>query len=154
MIITQMIDERDVLIIDTFRENARTPHTEIAAIVGVGESTIRNRVRALEEEGVIKQYTVVTDPAKLGYNSVSLVGIDAEPSYLLDIALRLSKFPEVKFVATSAGDHTIMTEVWLADGGSSGHSSLRRSGSWTVCRGCLRLSLWITGRCAAGVCCP
>jgi Lrp/AsnC family transcriptional regulator for asnA, asnC and gidA len=75
-------------------------------------------VRLLEEEGVIKQYTVVTDPAKLGYNSVALVGIDVEPSHLLDVALRLSEFPEVKFVATSAGDHTIMTEVWLKDCGA------------------------------------
>ncbi|RLG25325.1 transcriptional regulator [Methanosarcinales archaeon] len=111
-----MIDERDMKIIDILRENARTPHTEIAARLGVGESTIRNRVRALEESGVIKQYTVVTDPAKLGYNSVALVGIDVDPSQLLDVALRLSEFPQVKFVATSSGDHMIMTEVWLADG--------------------------------------
>ncbi|MEA1906172.1 MAG: Lrp/AsnC family transcriptional regulator [Euryarchaeota archaeon] len=113
-----MIDERDMLIIGMLRENARTPHTEIAARLGVGESTIRNRVRTLEEEGIIMQYTVVTDPAKLGYNSVALVGIDVEPSHLLDVALYLSEFPEVKFVATSAGDHMIMTEVWLADGGA------------------------------------
>jgi len=87
-------------------------HTpKIAARLGVGESTIRNRVRALEEEGVIKQYTVVTDPAKLGCNSVALVGIDVDPSHLLDVALYLSEFSEVKFVATSAGDHMIMTEV-------------------------------------------
>ncbi|MEA1945123.1 MAG: Lrp/AsnC family transcriptional regulator [Euryarchaeota archaeon] len=111
-----MIDERDMKIIDILRENARTPHTEIAARLGVGESTIRNRVRALEEAGVIKQYTVVTDPAKLGYNSVALVGIDVEPTHLLDVAMRMSEFPEVKFVATSSGDHMIMTEVWLADG--------------------------------------
>ncbi|RZN39761.1 MAG: Lrp/AsnC family transcriptional regulator [Methanosarcinales archaeon] len=113
-----MIDERDMLIINMLRENARTPHTEIAARLGVGESTIRNRVRSLEEDGIIMQYTVVTDPAKLGYNSVALVGIDVEPSHLLDVALRLSEFSEVKFVATSAGDHMIMTEVWLADGGA------------------------------------
>ena len=113
-----MIDERDMLIINMLRENARTPHTEIAARLGVGESTIRNRVRTLEDEGIIMQYTVVTDPAKLGYNSVALVGIDVEPTHLLDVALRLSEFPEVKFVATSAGDHMIMTEVWLTDGGA------------------------------------
>ncbi|MCD6208421.1 MAG: Lrp/AsnC family transcriptional regulator [Methanosarcinales archaeon] len=113
-----MIDERDMKIIDMLRENARTPHTEIAARLGVGESTIRNRVRALEEDGVIKQYTVITDPAKLGYNSVALVGIDVEPEHLLDVAMRMSEFSEVKFVATSAGDHMIMTEVWLEDGGA------------------------------------
>jgi len=113
-----MIDERDLKIIEILRENARTPHTEIAARLDVAESTIRNRVRALEEEGVIQQYTVVTDPAKLGYNSVALVGIDVEPEHLLDVAMRMSEFHEVKFVATSVGDHMIMTEVWLEDGGA------------------------------------
>ena len=29
----------------------------------------------------------------------------------------MSEFYEVKFVATSAGDHTVMTEIWLRDGG-------------------------------------
>jgi Lrp/AsnC family transcriptional regulator for asnA, asnC and gidA len=75
-------------IIEILRENARTPHTEIAARLDVAESTIRNRVRALEEDGVIKQYTVITDPAKLGYNSVALVGIDVEPTHLLDLGRR------------------------------------------------------------------
>ncbi|MEA1907111.1 MAG: Lrp/AsnC ligand binding domain-containing protein [Euryarchaeota archaeon] len=54
------------------------------------------------------------------YNSVALFGIDVEPSYLLDVALQLSEFSEVKFVATSAGDHMIMTEVWLTGGGALG----------------------------------
>ena len=33
-----MIDERDLKIINILRENARTPHTEIAARLGVAES--------------------------------------------------------------------------------------------------------------------
>lgn len=115
-----MVDERDMLIIDILQENARTPYTEIAARLGVGESAIRKRVKALEEEGIIEGYTIVVNPAKLGYNSISLVGLDVEPTHFLDVAIRMTEFPEVKFVATSTGDHMIMTEIWLKDGRALG----------------------------------
>jgi len=115
-----MIDERDMLIIDILQENARTPYTEIAARLGVGESAIRKRVKALEGAGVIEGYTIVVNPAKLGYNSISLVGLDVEPTHFLDVAIRMTEFPEVKFVATSTGDHMIMTEIWLKDGRALG----------------------------------
>lgn len=115
-----MVDERDMLIIDILQENARTPYTEIAARLGVGESAIRKRVKALEEGGIIEGYTIVVNPAKLGYNSISLVGLDVEPTHFLDVAIRMTEFPEVKFVATSTGDHMIMTEIWLKDGRALG----------------------------------
>lgn len=110
-----MIDEKDLKIIDMLRENARTPLTEIASKLDVSESTIRKRIRALEKNGVITQYTVVVNPSKLGYNSVSMVGIDVESTHLLDVAMRMTEFPEVKFVATSTGDHMIITEIWIND---------------------------------------
>ena len=110
-----MIDEKDLKIIDMLRENARTPVTTIASRLGVSESTIRKRIRALEKNGVITQYTVIVDPAKLGYKSVSIVGINVESTHLLDVAMRMTEFPEVKFVATSTGDHVIITEIWLND---------------------------------------
>jgi len=110
-----MIDEKDLKIIDMLRENARIPVTEIASRLDVSESTIRKRIRGLEKNGVITQYTVVVDPSKLGYNSVSMVGIDVESTHLLDVAMRMTEFPEVKFVATSTGDHMIITEIWTND---------------------------------------
>ncbi|MCD4764890.1 MAG: Lrp/AsnC family transcriptional regulator [Methanosarcinales archaeon] len=110
-----MIDEKNLRIIDMLRENARIPVTEIASRLDVSESTIRKRIRALEKNGVITQYTVVVDPSKLGYNSVSMVGIDVESTHLLDVAMRMTEFPEVKFVATSTGDHMIITEIWTND---------------------------------------
>ena len=115
-----MVDERDVKIIDILKENARTPHTKIATRLGVAESTIRKRIKALEKAGVIESYTIVVNPAKLGYNSISLVGLDVEPTHFLDVAIRMTEFPEVKFVATSTGDHMIMTEIWLKDGRALG----------------------------------
>jgi Lrp/AsnC family transcriptional regulator for asnA, asnC and gidA len=111
-----MLDQKDIKIIEILSKDSRTPFTEIARRLGVSESTIRKRVEALENRGVIKKYSIVVDPAKMGYKTVALVGLDVQPDKFLEAAEELSKLEEVKLVATSTGDHMIMTEIWTKDG--------------------------------------
>lgn len=111
-----MLDERDRIIIEMLTEDARTPFTEIAKVLGISETAVRKRVRALEEAGVIKQYTVVIDPSKLGYNLVSLTGIDTLPERIFEVASKLKEFDFVRNVYLTSGDHMIMVEIWAKDG--------------------------------------
>jgi len=94
-------------------DNARTPFLKIAKQLKVSESTIRKRVGILEDQGVIKKYSAVVEPAKLGYGSVAIVGIDVAPEKFLEVSKKLTKFDNIKFVATTTGDHMIMTEIWM-----------------------------------------
>lgn len=110
------LDEIDNKIIRMLDEDGRKPFLEIAEKLGVSESTIRKRIQALQREGVIKGFTVKVDPKKLGINTIAIVGLDVEPSKLLETAQKLCGFPEAKTVATSTGDHMIMAEVWAKDG--------------------------------------
>jgi len=111
-----MLDERDRVIIEMLTKDARTPFTEIAKVLGISETAVRKRVKALEEAGVIRQYTVVVDPSKLGYNLVSLTGVDTLPERIFDVASKLKEFEFVRSVYLTSGDHMIMTEVWAKDG--------------------------------------
>ncbi|NJE04079.1 HTH-type transcriptional regulator LrpA [Thermococcus sp. MV11] len=111
-----MLDERDRIIIEMLTKDARTPFTEIAKVLGISETAVRKRVKALEEAGVIKQYTVVVDPSKLGYNLVSLTGVDTLPEKIFDVAEKLKEFDFVRDVYLTSGDHMIMAEVWAKDG--------------------------------------
>ncbi|MDI3475167.1 MAG: Lrp/AsnC family transcriptional regulator, regulator for asnA, asnC and gidA [Thermococcaceae archaeon] len=111
-----MIDERDKIILDMLTKDARTPFTEIAKVLGISETAVRKRVKALEEAGVIKQYTVVVDPAKLGYNLVSLTGVDTLPEKIFEVAYKLKEFDFVRSLYLSSGDHMIMAEIWARDG--------------------------------------
>ncbi|NJE29971.1 Lrp/AsnC family transcriptional regulator [Thermococcus sp. 18S1] len=111
-----MLDERDNIIIEMLTKDARTPFTEIAKVLGISETAVRKRVKALEEAGVIKQYTVVVDPSKLGYNLVSLTGVDTLPEKIFDVAEKLREFDFVREVYLTSGDHMIMAEVWARDG--------------------------------------
>ena len=111
-----MLDERDRIIIEMLTKDARTPFTEIAKVLGISETAVRKRVKALEEAGGIKQYTVVVDPSKLGYNLVSLTGVDTLPEKIFDVASKLREFEFVRSVYLTSGDHMIMAEVWAKDG--------------------------------------
>jgi len=75
-------------------------------------------VEKLKQEGVIKRFTVIIDPSKIGLNTVAIVGVDVDPSKLLEASQKMCEFPETRYVATSTGDHMIMTEIWAWDGES------------------------------------
>lgn len=110
------LDERDIRILEMLEKDGRMAFTDIAGDLGVNEATVRKRVSALQSRGVIKRFTVIVDHAKIGMNTVAIVGIEADPAKLLDIAQKLCDFKELKCVATSTGDHMIMTEVWAKNG--------------------------------------
>ena len=103
-------------IIELLQENSRMSYTEIAKVLGVTETTVRKRIADLEKRGVIKKYTIEVEPSKLGYKTVTILGLDVEPKYLLEAAKKLAELEESRWVATSTGDHMIMAEIWTRDG--------------------------------------
>jgi len=107
-----MLDETDTKLLWMLKENARIPFLEMAKRLRISESTIRNRVNNMEKNGIIKKYSALVEPSRIGY-SVAIVGIDVMPEKFLDVAKKLTEFDSVRFVATSSGDHMLMTEIWM-----------------------------------------
>lgn len=110
------VDSLDLKILELLQEDGRAPFTEMAGKLGLSESTIRKRVQALQKREVIKKFTAEIDPFKIGIRTVAIVGVDVEPTKLLETAQKLCEIREVRSVATSTGDHMIMTEIWTRDG--------------------------------------
>lgn len=110
------LDEINTRILELLEEDARRSFTEMAEKLKISESSIRKRVSALQKEGIIKKFTIKVDNAKLGLNTVAIVGINVDSDKMLKIAQRLCDFKDVKCVATSSGDHMIMLEVWAKNG--------------------------------------
>ena len=110
------VDEVDQKILVMLQVNGRLPFTEIARKLKLSESTIRKRVQSLEKRGVIKRFTIEIDPSKIGINTVAIVGVDVDPTKLLEAAQKLCEIEEIRCVATSTGDHMIITEIWSKDG--------------------------------------
>lgn len=111
-----MNDETDSKILRALEKNARISYTQIARNLGLSEGAIRKRISMLEAKGIIKKYVVIVDPRKIGYQSITILGIDTEPSKLLDVAHQMSELDETKNVSISTGDHMIIAEIWAHDG--------------------------------------
>jgi len=111
-----MVDQLDLKILELLQTDGSLSFTEIARKLRLNESTIRKRVMTLKNDGVIQKFTAVVEPTKIGLNTVAIVGVDVDPSKLLEAAQKLCEIREAKYVATSTGDHMIMTEIWTKDG--------------------------------------
>jgi Lrp/AsnC family leucine-responsive transcriptional regulator len=61
-----MIDQKDRQIVHLLQENARLSNAEIGEQVGLTASSVYERVRKLQEKGVIKGYVAIVDPEALG----------------------------------------------------------------------------------------
>jgi Lrp/AsnC family leucine-responsive transcriptional regulator len=61
-----MIDSIDLKIVDLLQQDARRTNADIANEVGLTASSVYERVRKLQEQGVIRRYTIQVDPAALG----------------------------------------------------------------------------------------
>jgi len=109
------LDEKDMKILRMLAQNGRISFSEMARSIGLSDVAVMKRVRKLEQKGVIKGYTVVVDPKKLGYNLVSITGIDVEPQSLFTVAETLKSWDSVKYLAITSGDHAIMTVIWARD---------------------------------------
>ncbi|HDD70409.1 Lrp/AsnC family transcriptional regulator [Candidatus Bathyarchaeota archaeon] len=110
------MDKLDMEILQLLEKDASLPYTEIARRLKLNESTVRKRVAALKQKGVIRKFTVAIEPSKIGFNTVAIIGVDVDPPKLLEVAQKLCEIPETRYVATSTGDHMIMTEIWTRDG--------------------------------------
>ena len=110
------MDKLDLNVIEILSKNSRTPFLQIAKKLKVSESTIRKRVSNLEKNGVIKKYSLVVDTNRIGYENIALIGVDASPEKYLDVAKKLAEFDEIRYVASSTGDHMFMLEVWARNG--------------------------------------
>ncbi|MEM2562068.1 MAG: Lrp/AsnC family transcriptional regulator [Candidatus Bathyarchaeia archaeon] len=109
------MDEIDLAILKFLQDDASMPFTEVARRLKLSESTVRKRVEKMRRDGVIKKFTVVIEPSKIGLNIIAIVGIDVDPSKLLEISQKMCEISETKYVATSTGDHMIMVEIWAKD---------------------------------------
>jgi len=106
------MDKLDLSIIEILSKNSRTSFMDIARKLKVSESTIRKRISNLEKNSVIKKYSVAVDNNKMGYENIALIGIDVMPEKYLDVAKKLTEIDDIRFVASSTGDHMFMIEAW------------------------------------------
>lgn len=111
-----MIDETDRRILAILQEDARTPNAEIARRVGMAPSAIFERIRKLEERGVVLGYEARLNPGAFGLGLVAFVFVRLEGLAADEVAEhRLAEMPEVQEVHHIAGEDCFLVKVRVAD---------------------------------------
>jgi Lrp/AsnC family transcriptional regulator for asnA, asnC and gidA len=108
------LDETDLAIIDALQVDGRVAFAQIAEQLRVSPGMIRQRYTRLVEEGFLK-VVAITNPIRMGYKTMAMIGIRAEGSKLLDVAEKISRLDEVIYMVISSGRFDIFAEVVCRD---------------------------------------
>jgi Lrp/AsnC family transcriptional regulator, regulator for asnA, asnC and gidA len=108
------LDHTDRYIIDALRKDGRVAFAQIAEQLGVSPGMIRQRYGRLVDHGFLK-VVAITNPLRMGFKTMAMVGIRAEGSKLLDVAEKVSKLDEVIYMVISSGRFDIFAEVVCRD---------------------------------------
>jgi DNA-binding Lrp family transcriptional regulator len=99
----EMPDELDSKLLLELQRNARRSFRELASEVKTSVATAINRVKAREEKGIIRGYSALVDPKKLGYET-AIVELVVSKGKLLDVEREVARNPMVHQVYDVTGE--------------------------------------------------
>jgi len=128
-----MLDELDFKILRVMQFNARIANVELAQQVGLSPTPCWNRVKALEESGVIESYVTILNQRALGYADTVIVEVTLDrhdDSALEQFEAALAGLPEVieAYLATGEYDYFIKAAV----AGTDGYERFLRQGLYKI----------------------
>ncbi len=113
-IVTQPLDDIDHSIIEAMHKDGRVAFAQIAERLGVSAGMIRLRYNRLVEMGALK-VVAISNPMKMGFKSVAMIGIRVDGSRLLEVAEKISKLDEVIYLVVTSGRFDLFAEVICRD---------------------------------------
>lgn len=99
------VEETDRAIVAALAVDGRLSYTDLAERVGLSVSAVHQRVRRLEQRGVVKGYAAQLDHDAIGLPLTAFVAIrPIDPSQPDDAPDRLAKLPQIESCYSVAGD--------------------------------------------------
>ena len=120
---TISLDSLDWNILQALQENAKQTYTEIGRRLGVAHSTVYDRIRRMEEKGIIQKYTTVVDLEKVGVKYITaIMTVFTDPKESENVAKKLSESKEVLEVSTSLSEELLIIAKVVAKDQDKLHS--------------------------------
>ena len=102
------LDGLDQKIVRLLIENARISYSDIGEKIGISRVAVKARIQALEQKGIIEEYTTVINPQKISGAVSCYFEIETEPSSLKTVTDILEK-------------DEMVTQIYLVSGRSRLH---------------------------------
>ncbi len=105
------MDELDHKIIDLLVSNSRASLKELGKATDLSSPSVADRVRRLEEKGVIRSFTVDVDPEALGYSLQAIVRVRPLPGKLHIVERLIQETPEFIECDKVTGDDCFIAKL-------------------------------------------
>lgn len=113
---TLQLDDIDRKILDLLQRDARMTNAAVAAEVGMTAPSVFERIRKLEQRGVIRGYVAQIDPATLGKSMTAFIRLTAAFDEKYDAGLKaISCDPDVLECYSLAGEDCIILKTRVSD---------------------------------------
>jgi Lrp/AsnC family leucine-responsive transcriptional regulator len=114
---TPALDAMDCRILMELQKNARIPFAELGRRIGLSTPAAIERVRRLEESGIIEGYHARINPAKVGLTVRAIVKISIAGDRLTKFARMTQKIPEVLECHRVTGAESFILQIAATDVG-------------------------------------
>ncbi len=107
-----ILDEIDIQILSLLKDNARIKASRISQEVNLSVSSVAERIRKLEQSGIITAYTTVIDQKKIGNDVTALMEVSLDHPKFYDSFAKMIE--ETKCVVSCyyiSGDFDFMLKI-------------------------------------------
>jgi len=98
-------DQIDKKIINALLEDSRRSFREIAKVVGVSAVTVLKRVKALQDNKILKGFSASVDYVELGYDFPVVIRISIAQGKLFEVEKKIARHPNVFAMYDITGDY-------------------------------------------------
>lgn len=109
------VDDTDHRLIELLRVDGRCSVNELARRAGISRASAYQRLARLQADGVIKGFTVRTDPHRIGMEVGALISVNADQHSWRRVLEGLRGLPGVRYVALTAGGFDFIVLVRVPD---------------------------------------
>ncbi len=110
-----MVDSLDLKIIDALAQNSKVSYVQLGNTIGLSPSSVRERIKKMEDEQIIKKYGVVLDHAKLGYGLEVFIMLKLHSGKLEQFSKEWNSLVEIKELYRVTGNYNIFLKAIVVD---------------------------------------
>jgi len=103
-----MVDETSQRVLEEYLQDSRQSFREVARKIGISSGTVANRIKDMEETGVIKKYTTQLDYEKLGFELTAITEIIVSEGMMIEVGNEISTIGNAISVYNVTGDSDIL----------------------------------------------
>ncbi|QWW69950.1 Lrp/AsnC family transcriptional regulator [Rhizobium sp. WYJ-E13] len=105
------LDPTDIAMIETLQGDGRISVSELGRRVGLSQPAASERLKRLEERGIISGYRAVIDPASVGLGMMAIIRLRTTHEYIKTCLKQFSEMPEVIEVFRLTGEDCFHLKV-------------------------------------------